>query len=117
MNAELQVLYDGGCPLCRREIAYYRGLAAREPIIWLDISDSQQNLPNGINRCDALSRFHLVGTNGEVWQGARAFLRLWRALPGWRFLSYLCSLPPLPSVLELCYRGFLKVRAKLSKRR
>ena len=66
MKPQLQVLYDGACPLCRREIAYYRGLTAREPIVWLDISNEQQPLPDGINRCYALSRFHLVGQNGEV---------------------------------------------------
>jgi predicted DCC family thiol-disulfide oxidoreductase YuxK len=113
MKPQLQVLYDGACPLCSREIAYYRGLTAREPIAWLDISNEQQSLPPGINRCYALSRFHLVGHNGEVWQGARAFLRLWRALPGWRYLGYALAVPPVPSLLELAYRGFLKVRARV----
>lgn len=115
MNAQLQVLFDGGCPLCRREIAYYRRLQALESIEWLDISQEQQRLPEGIDRCHALQRFHLVSAEGEVWQGARAFLRLWRALPGWRFLGYLFSIPPLPSLLELAYRGFLKLRARIKR--
>jgi len=115
MKPALQVLYDGACPLCRREISYYRGLTAREPIAWLDISDQQQSLPSGIDRCSALSRFHVVGPHGEVWQGARAFLRLWRALPGWRYPGYLLAVPPVPSLLELCYRGFLKVRARVKQ--
>lgn len=115
MKPQLQVLYDGGCPLCRREIAYYRKLPALEPIAWLDLSNEQQNLPLGISRCDALRRFHLVNEQGEVWQGARAFLRLWRALPGWRYLGYALAVPPLPSLLELCYRGFLKIRARVKR--
>ncbi|WP_082971532.1 DCC1-like thiol-disulfide oxidoreductase family protein [Rheinheimera sp. SA_1] len=96
-------------------MAYYRGLTARESITWLDISNEQQSLPDGISRCYALSRFHLVGQDGQVWQGARAFLRLWRALPGWRYLGYVCAVPPIPSLLELAYRGFLKARARMKR--
>ncbi len=115
MNSQLQVLYDGRCPLCRREIAYYRRLPALESIEWLDVSLEQQRLPAGITRCDALQRFHIVSSQGEVWHGARAFLRLWRALPGWRYLGYSFALPPLPSLLELAYRGFLILRARLKR--
>ncbi len=38
MNS-LEVFYDGGCPLCRREINYFRALKSRVPIIWLDLTD------------------------------------------------------------------------------
>ena len=88
----LTVLYDGGCPLCRREIAYYRRLTALEPIRWLDLT-IEQPLPAQLNRCDALRRFHLVDEQQQIWHGARAFIRLWQALPGWRWLASLGRIP------------------------
>ncbi|MCT6698759.1 thiol-disulfide oxidoreductase DCC family protein [Rheinheimera sp. 4Y26] len=114
-HSGLTVLYDGSCPLCSREIAYYQKLQAREPLLFIDVSNSLQALPDGINRCDALKRFHLVGRNGQVWQGARAFLRLWRALPGWRWLGYLGAVPPLPWLMEAAYRLILPLRRKLAR--
>jgi len=83
--------------------------------VFIDVSNSLQALPDGINRCDALKRFHLVGQNGEVWQGARAFLRLWRALPGWRWLGYIGAVPPLPWLMEVAYRLILLLRPKLAR--
>lgn len=109
----LTVLYDGGCPLCRREIAYYRQLTALEPIQWLDLS-IEQPLPAQLNRCDALRRFHLVDEQQQVWHGARAFIRLWQALPGWRWLASLGRIPGFASLLELGYRLALRIRPRLA---
>ena len=35
----LTVLYDGACPLCRREIGVYQGLAPTQPLEFRDISE------------------------------------------------------------------------------
>ena len=32
------VLFDGGCPMCSREIAHYRRLGGAEAIDWIDIA-------------------------------------------------------------------------------
>lgn len=109
----LTVLYDGGCPLCRREIAYYRQLKALEPITWFDLSLNQA-MPVAISRCDALRRFHLVDDQQQTWHGARAFIRLWQALPGWRWLATLRHVPGFATVLEWGYGLALKVRPKLA---
>ena len=39
----LTVLYDGACPLCRREIGLYRGLKplrSGSPVCFADVSDA-----------------------------------------------------------------------------
>lgn len=109
----LTVLYDGGCPLCRREIAYYRGLTALEPIRWLDLT-IEQALPAQINRCDALQRFHLVDAQQQIWHGARVFIRLWQALPGWRWLGHCGRIPGFASVLEFGYLLALRLKPRLA---
>ena len=51
----LTVLYDGACPLCRREIAVYQGLQSVEPTQTLKFSDISQidtALPPGGVRSD-----------------------------------------------------------------
>jgi predicted DCC family thiol-disulfide oxidoreductase YuxK len=99
--------------MCQREIAYYRGLVALEEIEWLDLSKDPQ-MPSQLSRCDALKRFHVMDEQGRFWRGARAFLRLWQALPGWRWLALLRFIPFVPSMLELGYRLTLKVRPRLA---
>jgi predicted DCC family thiol-disulfide oxidoreductase YuxK len=113
----LTVLYDGACPLCSREIAWYRRQAAGEDIRWLDLSRCDEvQLPPGIPRQAALARFHVIEANGDPVTGAAAFARLWRAYPGLRGLAWFARLPGVSSLLELGYRGFLRLRPHLGRR-
>ena len=60
----LTVLYDGGCPLCRREVGVYRGLQPRQPdapLCCADASDTRLPLPPGTTREQLLARFHMRG--------------------------------------------------------
>jgi demethoxyubiquinone hydroxylase (CLK1/Coq7/Cat5 family) len=112
------VLCDGACPLCRREIALYRGLVPLQPLGWLDVSDARAALPPGASPCDRasyLARFHVQRTDGQLLSGAAAFVQLWRLLPGWQWLGRLGSLPGATPVLELAYRGFLHLRPAMQR--
>jgi len=106
----LTVLYDGACPLCRREVGVYQGLVPLEPVQWLDVSAPAAALPPGGNRQRYLARFHVRRADGEVLSGAAAFVALWAALPGWRWLARVGALPGVTPLLELAYRGFLVLR-------
>jgi predicted DCC family thiol-disulfide oxidoreductase YuxK len=115
-SACLSVLYDGGCPLCRREIGWYRGKAAAEAIDWIDVSDPAATaLPAGIAREAALKRFHVVKPDGSVASGAAAFLRVWQAFPGLRRAAGLLSRPVPLALLERGYRLFLPLRPALAR--
>jgi len=106
----LSVFYDGACPLCRREIALYRDLPSTAPVEFVDISNSAQPVPAGKSRDVLLARFHVQHSDGRIESGARAFLTLWARLPYWRWLARLRAVPGFTSLLELMYRGFLRVR-------
>lgn len=114
-SACLSVLYDGSCPLCSREIAWYRGKAAAEAIDWIDVSDPDAALPAGIEREAALARFHVVRPDGSVASGAAAFLRVWQAFPGLRRAAGLLSRPLALALLERGYRLFLPLRPALAR--
>jgi ubiquinone biosynthesis monooxygenase Coq7 len=115
----LTVLYDGACPLCRREIGVYRGLTPTEPLGFRDISDRSAALPAplpaGLSQADLLARFHVQHADGRIESGARAFIALWERLPYWRWLARLGRLPGMTSLMEIAYRGFLRVRPTMQR--
>ncbi len=108
----ITVLYDGACPLCRREIALYQGLTPNAPLCFADVSDETQPLPPGTgpSREALLARFHLRLADGRLVSGAEAFVALWAALPGWRWLARLARVPGVLWLMERSYRGFLRIR-------
>jgi ubiquinone biosynthesis monooxygenase Coq7 len=109
------VLYDGACPLCRREIGVYRGLDALQPVTWRDVSAADAVLPQGGTRDAYLARFHVQRADGTVLSGAAAFIALWSVLPGWRWLARLGRLPGMTTVMEIVYRLFLRVRPRMQR--
>ncbi len=111
----LTVLYDGACPLCRREIGVYRGLQARTPVCFADVNDTALPLPMGTTRAQLLARFHVRHPDGRLLSGAQAFLALWAVLPGWRWLALCGRLPGAPWAMEHAYRLFLHWRPGLQR--
>jgi len=113
----LTVLYDGACPLCRREIAHVQGLAQRRSdsaLCFLDISQhTDATAAFADDRAALLARFHVQRADGSRLDGAAAFVAMWGRLPGWRWLARLARLPGMLHVLEVAYRGFLKLRPRL----
>lgn len=112
--AALTVYYDGSCPLCRREIDFYRGMRGADAMHWLDVSRaSTAEVAPGLTVSRALARFHVADQTGTLLSGGAAFAALWRALPAFRPLGYLFSLRPLAWALERAYGVFLRLRPRL----
>jgi 3-demethoxyubiquinol 3-hydroxylase len=110
----LTVMFDGACPLCRREVGVYQGLDSLEPVAWLDVSQASVSMTPE-DRARYLARFHVRKRSGQLLSGAAAFVALWQTMPGWRWLGRLGALPGVTPVLELLYRGFLRLRPVLQR--
>jgi predicted DCC family thiol-disulfide oxidoreductase YuxK len=106
---KVTVLYDGACPLCRREIGLYQRSEGADAVDWCDVSRSAA-LPEGLTGEAAMARFHVIDSNGVLKDGANAFIALWLSLPRWRWLGRIAGVPPLPWLLERVYRAFLRIR-------
>jgi len=108
--AKTTVYYDGACPMCRAEIAQYARLDRAGALDLVDVADPASVLPEGTSRAEALARFHARSADGRLLSGARAFVEVWRDLPGWRWLARLARLPGAMWVMEAGYRLFLPLR-------
>ena len=107
------VWYDGGCPLCIREIALMRKLDRRDAITYIDLAAAAAFCP--VDRQLMLDRFH-AAEEGLLLSGAAAFAAMWRAIPVLRPIGLLARFPVVLAILEALYRQFLKVRPHIQKR-
>ncbi|MFN3233000.1 MAG: thiol-disulfide oxidoreductase DCC family protein [Alphaproteobacteria bacterium] len=111
------VYYDGACPLCSREIAFYRQRDGAESMEWIDASACDADaLGPDLDRKAALGVMHVRGSDGELWRGAESFLAIWRELPGFRWLTWLLDNPIGRPLMDWGYKGFLRIRPFLVQR-
>lgn len=116
MACKITMFYDGGCPLCRREVHHYRRLDRARNVRWINISVQEDRLAAfGLTREDALARLHVFDAAGQLQTGATAFAVLWSALPNYRWLARSIRYLRLIPVLECFYRPF--ARWRLARRR
>lgn len=116
MARELTVFFDGACPLCRREIGWYRRRRGAQRIAWVDVSTVPgETVAPGLCMADALARFHVQLPDGEFVSGGRAFAELWASLPALKWAGHLFRTRWLVPLLEAGYRGFLPVRPYLQR--
>jgi len=107
------VLYDGDCPLCRREIAHYRRIPGADAVTWLDIgSDPEQATRLGISPQQALARFHVRDRHGNWHTGAWGFAELWRHLPRYRVVSSALRAAHLLPLADRIYSRFARWRLR-----
>ena len=55
----LTVMYDGACPLCRREIGLYQSLTPLQTEVWLEVSDMTASKPYWVGVSVASGRLAL----------------------------------------------------------
>lgn len=110
---DLTVWHDGGCPLCRAEIALMRRLDTRGAIRFVDAADPDAGACP-LDREALLARFH-ASEDGTLLSGAAAFAAMWRAIPLLRPVGLLARSPLVLRVLEMAYLGFLRIRPMLQR--
>jgi predicted DCC family thiol-disulfide oxidoreductase YuxK len=111
----LTVWFDGGCPLCRREIGLMRRLDRNQGIDFVDVSEPGAGESCPLDRTTLLTRFH-AAEDGVLLSGAAAFAAMWRAIPALRPLGLLARNPFILALLEKGYLHFLKLRPSLQRR-
>ena len=107
---EVVIWYDGGCPLCTREIALMRRLDWRSRINFVDLLDDDAHC--SVDRKAMLARLHAL-ENGQLLSGAAAFAAMWRAIPLLRPLGIIARNRLVLLGFECLYLAFLRVRPRI----
>ena len=110
-NMLATVYFDGGCPVCSREVAMYQRQPGADGLNWVNVAGcTGQELGPDLTREAAMARLHLRRPDGSLVSGARAFTELWRALPQWALAGRVLGFGPGLWLLEAGYRVFLFIR-------
>lgn len=115
-NEKLTVFYDGECPICTREIGFYKECDGGSDIDWRDVTKiADDEVHPGLSRDDALARFHVLTQDGRLMSGGPAFAQMWRNLKKFRLVGAVFSFPPIAWLLDRVYDLLLLVRPRLQK--
>ena len=115
-NWEVEVFFDGDCPLCRREINWLRKRDRQHKVRFTDIAaDDFDPLPLGKSHSDLMARIHGRLPSGEWIEGVEVFRRLYSAV-GFGWLVAPTRLPGIRGTLDLGYRVFARYRLRLTGR-
>ena len=116
-KAKLTLLFDGGCPLCLREVKFLRSRDTHENISFIDIDspDYQPDLFSGISYKDAMGRMHAINESGEILKDVAVFREAYRLIGlGWIYAP--TNLPILGSLTDQVYKLLAQWRLPLTRR-
>jgi len=115
-DVDIEVFYDGDCPLCVREMRLLRRLDKREHIRFVDIAAGSFDRSSvGVTWEALMDRIHARLPDGTLVEGVEVFRRLY-ATVGFKSLVALTRLPGVAQLLDLGYRWFAKNRMRLTGR-
>lgn len=111
-----EVFFDGGCPLCRREIAWLARLDRAGRLRFTDIGEAAFHPESlGLDRARLMGRIHGRDQEGKIVEGVEVFRRLYGAV-GFRRLVTVSRLPGVSHALDVFYDWFAKNRLRLTGR-
>lgn len=115
-GVDVEVFYDGDCPLCVREINLLRRWDKEQRILFSDIASAEFN-PEilGIDYSRLMAEIHGRLPDGSIITGVEVFRRLYSAV-GFRWPVTLSRLPLIKQILDLGYVLFARNRLRLTGR-
>jgi len=113
----LELLYDGECPICKREICTLQKKDQRAAIKFIDISskDFSSFKHNEIDYNTAMSQIHAIDDKGNILIGIPAFAAIY-ARCQLLVISTFLRIPFLKGILESLYSLFAKNRLWITGR-
>ena len=119
---ELTLLYDGGCPLCLREVSFLRGRdqqlhpgAARLAFVDIDAADYNPALHGGISYREAMGRIHALRADGTVLRDVEVFRAAYQLIDlGWLYAP--SGWPGLKQLADGLYGLWARWRLPLTRR-
>ena len=108
----VEVFYDGGCPVCLREVRLLRRLDRRGSVLFTDIDEPGFEPPRpGPAFDDLMARIHARLPDGSWIQGVEVFRRLYTAV-GFGPLVAVSRWPGISHLLDGSYAVFARNRVR-----
>ena len=117
MQNKLTFLYDGGCPLCRRETNFLKGRDKFGQIKFVDINSDDYDPKNyqNISFEKAMSNLHGISNNGNLIQGLDVLAYAYQ-LVGLGWVYFPIKIPFISDLLKTFYSFWAKYRLKITGR-
>jgi predicted DCC family thiol-disulfide oxidoreductase YuxK len=113
---DVEIFYDGECPLCTREVNMLRRFDRRARIVFTDIAAASFDAGAlGLTQATLMESIHGRLPDGRMIEGVEVFRRAYQAI-GLRPLVALTRAPGVSQALEAAYRVFAKNRLRLTGR-
>lgn len=110
------VLYDDLCPLCEKEIRFYKSRVTPNKFLWKKISKENDFISEcQFTRKDALKYLHVRDNNDKWHRGVSGFIIIWRQMRYFKLLAILVNVPLVKQFAEILYWVFAKWRFKRLK--
>ena len=116
-SPELTVLFDGGCPLCVREVTFLRRRDRRDALGFVDIDalDYDPESHQGISYEKAMGRIHAITASGDVVRDVAVFREAYRLIGlGWLYAP--TRWPVISVVVDWMYSIWAARRLQLTRR-
>lgn len=116
-TSTVEILYDGDCPLCEKEICFLKNKNATKTVHFLDIASENfsKNKNLTIDYETAMQQIHAIDSKGNILTGLSAFAVVY-AKCDLLFISTLLRISFLKSCLEPFYKLFAKNRLWITGR-
>jgi predicted DCC family thiol-disulfide oxidoreductase YuxK len=115
---KIELLYDGECPLCMREVNFLQKRdAGRGLVNFVDIADDDYNpeAHGGVDFETAMGRIHAVLADGTVVQNVEVFRRVYTIL-GMGWVYSVTKLPIVGAIADFLYAIWAKWRLAITGR-
>lgn len=113
---QIEVFYDGDCPLCLREVKLLRWMDRRQRIRFTDIAAADFVAADyGKSMSEFMEQIQGRLPSGQWLVGVEVFRRLYAAI-GFGPLVWITRLPLLSQLCDIGYRLFAKNRLRLTGR-
>ena len=116
-TAKLTIFFDGGCPLCKREVDFLQSRNQKGYLSFIDIntSDFYLDLKYGITYKQAMERIHAFKSDGSLIKDIKVFQEAYTLIGlGWIYAP--TKLPIFDKFFEFIYGIWAKYRLKLTFR-
>ncbi len=114
---KLTLLFDGECPLCKREVSFLRSKDGSKFISFVDINSPsyKPEFFRDISYREAMGRIHAIKASGEVLKDVQVFREAYRIVGlGWIYAP--TTWPVLGPIVDQLYEFWARRRLNLTNR-